>query len=85
VKDDLLKLTGFFPCPEPMVANITTTAFMPIPDYKIGQDLYLEIDKLESRISLITEAVKVVGVYDQAAEGVKRLMSEGSPVFYRNW
>jgi len=77
VKDDLLKLTGFFPCPEPMVANITTTAFMPIPDYKIGQDLYLEIDKLESRISLITEAVKVVGVYDQAAEGVKRLMSEG--------
>ena len=77
VKDDPLRLTGFFPNPEPMAANVTTTAYMPIPDYKMAQDLYLEIDKLESRITLITEAVKVVGVYDQAAEGVKRLMTEG--------
>ena len=77
VKDDPLQLTGFFPIPEPMAANLTTTAYIPIPDYKLAQDLYLEIDKLETRITLITEAVKVVGVYDQAAEGVKRLMTEG--------
>jgi hypothetical protein len=77
VKDDPLKLTGFFPCPEPMAANVTTSAYMPIPDYRMAQDLYNEIDKLESRIVLITEAIKVVGVYDQAAEGVKRLMTEG--------
>ena len=49
---------------------------MPIPDYVMSEDLYLEVDKLESRISLITEAIKVVGVYDQSSVGVKRLMSE---------
>ena len=42
----------------------------------MSEDLYLEVDKLESRISLITEAIKVVGVYDQSSVGVKRLMSE---------
>ena len=76
-KDDPLGLTGFYPCPEPMTANVTTTAYMPIPDYVMAEDLYLEVDKLETRIALITEAIKVVGVYDQAAEGVKRLMNEG--------
>ena len=75
-KSDPLGLTGFFPCPKPMAANITTTAFMPIPDYILAQDLYNEIDLLENRIVLITQAVKVVGVYDQSAEGVKRMMSE---------
>lgn len=76
-KADPLELTGFYPCPEPMTANVTTSAFMPIPDYVMSEDLYLEVDKLETRISLITEAVKVVGVYDAASTGVKRLMSEG--------
>lgn len=77
-KDDPLGLTGFFPNPQPMMANVTTTAYMPIPDYIMAEDIYLEIDMLETRIVLITEAVKVVGVYDAAAEGVKRLMSEAT-------
>ena len=76
-KDDPLQLTGFFPIPKPMASNITTSAWMPIPDYVMAQDLYRQIDKLETRISLITEAVKVVGVYDKSAEGVKRMMIEG--------
>ncbi len=59
-----------------MTSNVTTTAFMPIPDYVIAQDLYLEIDKLETRISLITEAVKVVGVYNSSEDGIKRMMTE---------
>lgn len=77
VQDDPLGLTGFFPIPKPMVSNVTTTAWMPIPDFYMAQDLYNEMDKLETRISLISEAVKVVGVYDKSAEGVKRLMVEG--------
>jgi len=77
VKEDPLGLTGFFPSPRPMVANVTTTAFMPIPDYIMAQDSYNEIENLETRISKITEAIKVVGVYDTTAEGVKRMMSEG--------
>ena len=76
-KDDPLQLTGFFPCAEPMAANLTTTAYMPIPDFYLAQDLYNEIDRLETRIATISEAVKVVGVYDKSSEGVKRMMSEG--------
>jgi len=77
-KEDPLGLTGFFPCPEPMSANVTTTAYMPIPDFKMSEDLYNEIDRLETRIAKITEAVKVVGVYDSGAEEVKRIMTEAS-------
>ena len=76
-KPDPLKLAGFWPIPKPMVSNVTTTAWMPIPDFVMAQDLYNEIDKLETRISLITDAVKVVGVYDKSSEGVKRMLVEG--------
>ena len=78
IKEDPLELTGFFPAPRPMIANLTTSGFMPIPDYVFAQDSYNEIDKLETRISKITEAIKVVGVYDASADGVKRMMTEGT-------
>ena len=77
VKDDPLQLEGFFPNPPPMMANLTTTLYLPKPDYAMSQDLYQEIDYLQTRISIITKAVKVVGVYDGANEGVKRMLSEG--------
>ena len=76
-KDDPLGLTGFFPCAEPLASNLTTTAYMPIPDFFMAQDLYNEIDRLETRIATISEAVKVVGVYDKSSDGVKRMLSEG--------
>jgi hypothetical protein len=77
-KEDPLNLEGFFPIPEPMASNVTTTAYMPVPDFVMAQDLYNEVDHLETRIAKITDAIKVVGVYDQAAEGVKRMLTEGA-------
>jgi hypothetical protein len=77
-KDDPLKLEGFFPSPKPLIANPTTTLFMPKADFIMAQDLYNEIDELQSRITTITEAVKVVGVYDKGAgESVGRMLKEG--------
>lgn len=76
-KPDPLELRGFFPCPEPMAANITTSAYMPVSDYVMAEDLYNEVDQLETRIAKLTEAIKVVGVYDKSAEGVKRMLTEG--------
>jgi len=76
-RDDPLKLQGFFPCPPPMAANCTTTMFLPKSDFKMAQDLYNQIDVLQTRIGIITKAVKVVGVYDQNSEGVVRMMNEG--------
>lgn len=76
-RDDPLGLDGFFPIPRPMMANTTTTLFTPKADFVINQDLYNEIDTLQSRIHTITRAVKVVGVYDKKATGVKRMLQEG--------
>jgi hypothetical protein len=76
-KDDPLELDQFFPDPPPMVANVTTSRYMPRADYTIAQSLYRAIDILETRISLLTSACKLVGVYDKANEGVQRMFNEG--------
>ena len=77
-KPDTLKLRNFFPCPPFFLANPTTRLYIPTPDYHLAQDLYNEIDVLQTRISIITEAVKVTGVYDASAEGIKRMLQEGN-------
>ena len=76
-KDDPLGLPGFYPNPKPMAANVTTTQWLPKSDYSISQDLYGEIDVLSTRIAVITQACKVVGVYDKNSEGIKRMLKEG--------
>ena len=76
-KDDYLKLSGFYPCPPFLLANATTSLYVPTSDYYLAQDLYHEIDLLQTRISIITEAVKVVGVYDRSADGIQRMFDEG--------
>jgi hypothetical protein len=76
--EDPLQLKGFWPIPRPMTANLTTSLFVPKSDFCMAQDLYNEIDILQIRISNITRAVKVVGVYDQGAgSSVGRMLSEG--------
>lgn len=77
-KPDTLKLKNFYPCPPFFLANPTTRLYIPTPDYHMAQDLYTEIDVLQTRISIITEAVKVTGVYDASSEGIKRMLQEGN-------
>jgi len=76
-KTDPLKLSNFWPCPPFFIANCTSTLYIPVSDYHLAQDLYNEIDKLQTRISIITEAVKVVGVYDSANGEISRMFKEG--------
>lgn len=76
-KKDLLELEGFWPEPPPMIANLTTNKYLPKADFLIAQDLYNEIDVLETRITLLTEACKCVGVYEKGNDGVQRLLMEG--------
>lgn len=75
--DDTLGLSGFFPSPPFFLANPTTTIYQPTPDYHLAQQLYNEIDKLQTRIAIITEAVRVVGVYDSKCEELSRVFQEG--------
>lgn len=73
---DPLQLKGFYPTPPFLMANCTTSLYEPVPDFYIAQDLYNEIDQLESRIQVITKAVKLAGVYDAGVPELKRLISE---------
>jgi hypothetical protein len=78
VKDDPLGLDGFFPCPKPMAANVTSSNFMPRADYIFAQDQFNELDEINTRITWLTRAAKVVGVYDKSAEGIQRVFNQGS-------
>jgi len=76
-KDDPLKLSTFFPCPAPLVSNLTTSNFMPRADFQLAQDQYDQIDELTTRITYLTRAAKVVGVYDKNSTALGRIFQEG--------
>lgn len=85
---DPLGLRDFWPFPAPLIANPTTTAFLPVTDYYIAQDQYTQLDILYARMALIIDAVKVAGVYasDQssAIEGMLK-RGENKLVPVDNW
>jgi hypothetical protein len=76
-KNDPYGLDNFWPLPKPLFATQTTDTLVPVPDYVLYQDQADEIDKLTNRISLLIEAVKIVGVYDASQAGVQRMLTEG--------
>ena len=79
VKDDPLQLDDFFPCPKPLVANATTSNFMPRADYIFAQDQFNELDEINTRITWLTRAAKVAGVYDKSAgDSVGRMFSQAA-------
>ena len=78
VKDDPLGLDGFFPCPKPVAANVTSSNFMPRADYIFAQDQFNELDEINTRITWLTRAAKVVGVYDKSADGIQRVFQQGA-------
>ena len=77
VKDDPLGLENFFPCPKPLMANVTTSNLMPRADYIFAQDQFNELDEINTRITWLTRAARVAGVYDKSAgDSVGRLFSQ---------
>lgn len=87
-QEDPLQLDGFFPCPMPIVATTLTRAFIARADYAMAQDLYKELDRVNAKLSRLTDAVKAAGVYDKTAEGVKSLLTtqvENALVPVDNW
>lgn len=76
--DDPLHLMDFFPFPKPIYATLSNDSLVPVPDYVQYQDQAGELDLITRRISKITEALKVSGVYDSTAQGVQKLLTEGA-------
>ena len=77
-KPDPLGIDGFFPCPKPLAANVTSSNFMPRADYVFAQDQFDELDEINTRITWLTRAAKVVGVYDKSADGLQRMFQQAS-------
>lgn len=77
IRDDPLKLEGFFPCPRPLLATTSNDSCIPVPDFVQYQDQAAELDELTARIASITKSVKVAGVYAASSEGLSRLLAEG--------
>jgi hypothetical protein len=76
-KPDPLKLEGFYPCPRPLFATLTNDSLVPVPDFYEYQDQATELDDLTARISAVTKAIKVAGVYDASVPELQRMFEEG--------
>lgn len=76
-REDPLQLEGFFPCPPPLMANASTTTLIPRGDFIMAQDQFEQLDEINTRITWLTRAMKVVGVYDKTAEGIQRMLNQG--------
>lgn len=76
-KQDPIRFPDFFPCPKPLFATQSSGNLLPVNDYHYYRDQATQIDDLTQRISLLTKALKVVGVYDSESAGVQRIMTEG--------
>lgn len=85
---DPLHLQGFFPCPKPLYATVTNDSLVPIPDYTLYQDQAREIDSLTNRISRISSALKVVGLYAGDITQLGRLLNaniDNTMIAVDNW
>ena len=71
-----LKFEGFYPCPRPLTATVTTESILPTPDFCQYQNQADEIDRLSQRIGILTKALRVAGLYDAAQEDLSRLLDQ---------
>ena len=78
-RPDPLQLDHFFPCGQPLMANLTTQALVPRADYIMAQDQFTELDEINTRIKYLTKAAKVVGAYDKSAgDSIGRILQQAS-------
>lgn len=76
-REDPLELEGFFPCPKPLYATLTSDNLIPVPDFVLYQDQANELDILSDRIDGFVKALRVRGVYDASQPALQRLLTEG--------
>jgi hypothetical protein len=78
--DPPINLESFWPCADPLNATMTNGTLIPVADYMLYQDQAQELDKLTNRIGRLTDALKVVGVYNASVPELSRLLSpSGTP------
>ncbi len=66
VYEDTLHLSGFFPCPKPIMSTLANDGMIPVPDYVEIKSLLDELDGVNNRMRLTMQALKVSGCYDNS-------------------
>ncbi len=74
-EDDPLGLSGFWPYPKPMAANVIAGKFCPIPDFAYYETQADEMDRLTRRIEGLTDQLRYRGVYDGTFQDLANLTS----------
>lgn len=82
VRDDKLTLQGFFPCPQPMMANIKSCELVPMPDHAVFAPSYSYINRLVARIHSITAQIKVAGFYDSQLKELSGLTTADDGTYF---
>lgn len=77
VREDELKLTGFYPFPKPLFATQISGSLFPKPDYLFYQDQAEELNRVTARIDKLVDALRVRGVYDSSFDELVNVLSAG--------
>lgn len=72
------RLDGFFPCARPLTATVTPDSILPVPDFVLYQNQAKEIDRLTQKINLLTNALRVAGVYDAQYTSLSSLLDDAA-------
>ncbi len=73
---DPLKLSGFYPCPKPLMFTQKLGSLIPVPLYSTYEQQAEELNDITVRIKKITRALKVRGFYDSTLQDIEKLMQQ---------
>lgn len=76
--DDPYRLEDFFPCPKPIISVCGPDSLMPEPEFAQYQDQAAELDRINTRIYRLVEAMKYCGVYAADSEDADVLADIGN-------
>lgn len=71
---DPCKLSGFFPCPQPLSFVSRISSLTPAPLYTFYEEQAKELNRITIRINKLVVALKVRGFYDNSIEGLHKVL-----------
>lgn len=74
VEEDPLGLEGFFPIPKPLYAIETTDTLVPMGELQTYEKLDKELNIVQGRIRLLTEGLKLRGIYPKSMTEIENLL-----------
>lgn len=82
-----VKFDGFFPVPRPLQSTTTTDSTIPVPDFEQYVDQADEIDLLTQRIGVLSQALRLRGLYPADMDALKQLTEAGDAdmIPYDQW